>query len=270
MNLYILIATINERILGLEVVLQPYAPYTYYIISHQITENLSDEAINWIVELKKRPDVLYDKIFERGVAVNRNKLLKHVHNGIGLLSDDDVVFYPDAFLKIREAFNVNKNFDVITFKISHLDGTDYRRYPKNNIAHNHFTITGVGAVEIAFKIEVIKKEMIFFDEKFGPGAQKFISGEDYIFMVDILKNNIPCFFVTESILKHPPESTGTQLTEKIIKAKGAVFARTYSWLAFIINFLFAIKKYSMYKTKFSFFRYIQLLFSGSIDYLKGY
>lgn len=268
MKLFILIATINERILGLQTVLQPYKENIFYIISHQITDSLSNEIRDWIDKLEKRKDVVYNKIYKKGVALNRNSLLRLVDNGIGLLADDDVVYYPDAFLKILETFNKNQHFDVITFKISHLDETDYRVYPKNNIVHNHLTITGIGAVEIAFKIEVVKAHNISFDEKFGPGAQKFISGEDYLFMVDILRNKIPCLFVANSILKHPLDSTGTLLTEEVIKAKGAVFARAYSWKAFIIDCFFALKKYSMYKKKFNFFKYLLLLILGSRDYLK--
>ena len=104
-----------------------------------------------------------------------------------MIADDDVVFCQNFIKNIKYSFVLNPKVDVITFKTLSLSGKDYREYPTDTVVHNQKSITGVGSIEIAFKIDVIKRNKIRFDDEFGPGSHEYPIGEDYIFMSDVLK-----------------------------------------------------------------------------------
>ncbi len=262
-KLYVIISTFNDRAQNLTNVLLEPKDFVTYIVSHQVTKSLNVKTENVIDWLNKREDVIYSKINSRGLSSNRNNALKFLKNGIGLFSDDDVTFYPDSFEKILEAFKINRDADILTFKIKTADEVDFKKYPSKIIKHNFKTIFRVGSVEIAFNVAKIKELGLRFDERFGVGTGLYDVGEEYIFLADAIKKGLKCYFVPIAILKHPLISTGDSLDRHIIFARGAVMARSYGKLAFFMDFLFSLKKYPIYKNKISFYRYLTLMFSGS-------
>ena len=91
-------------------------------------------------------------------------------------------------------------------------------------------------------------------------------GEDFIFAMDLYKMKTKMLFLPIPVVKHPRDSTGGSLDQKVIFGRGAMFARVFGWKAFVINLLFSIKKYTVYRKKISFFSYLTLLTKGTMDY----
>jgi len=185
-----------------------------------------------------------------------------------LIADDDVVFCQNFIKNIKYSFVLNLKGDVITFKTLSLSGKDYREYPTDTVVHNQKSITGVGSIEIAFKIDVIKRNKIRFDDEFGPGSHEYPIGEDYIFMSDVLKKGLNAIFVPIAIVKHPEISTGLRFDKEIIYGRGAVFARVFGIKSLIIDVFYSFKKYNMYKKNINFMKYLYLMLQGSMSYLK--
>ena len=268
-ELYLLISSIDDRIVNLNNVIQNKKEGIYYIVSHQITQKLSIQTVKYIKKLNNRNDVIYSKLHSKGVAKSRNNTLKYIKpNTICLMLDDDVTMCPDIFDTIKNAFLKNTDADFISFKILTLDDKDYKRYPSKQQWHTLRTLTGIGTVEIAFRSELVLNHHVRFDEKFGPGAEKYPIGEDFIFAMDIYRKNIKMLFIPKAIVKHPLGSTGSRVDNRVIFGRGALFARVFGLKAYILDFYFAIKHRKTYIKKISFFSYIKLIFSGSYDYLK--
>lgn len=268
--LYILISTIDRRMLNIKNILQPYAENIYYIISHQITRDEEQDVLHFITEVKKRNDVKYSRLEGKGVAINRNNTLEYIEpSSLCLILDDDVIVCANAFHNVIKAFYNNADADFISFKILDLDGRDYKPYPKEKCWHSLRTLTGIGTTEIAFKSDFILNNHVKFDERFGPGAEKYPLGEDFIFTMDIYHLKSKMLFLPLPIVKHPIGSTGDSLDKKIIFARGAMFARVFAYKAFAVNLFFSIKKYTAYKKEISFFSYLGLLTVGTMDYFRS-
>ncbi len=268
-TLNVLIVTYNDRAYNLRNVLMEPTEFVRYVISHQITKPLNQSTKNVIEDIKKREDVIYSTISSKGVAKNRNNALQYVTDGIALCSDDDVTYFPDTFINIMNSFKNNPDADIITFKILKPDGKDFKRYPSRKIRHNLKSITATGTVEMAFRVKKIKEKNLKFDEKFGPGSDIYPLGEDFIFIADSIKNNLRCYFLPIPILIHPPVSSGDKLDANTIFSRGAVFARTYGKWSYFLDFLFAVKKYPLYRRELSFFKYLILMIRGSKNYFKN-
>ena len=267
-RLFILISTINNRVLNLKNIIQVHDEQITFIVSHQFNEELSDESKSYVDSLNNREDICYSSLKGKGVAKNRNNTLKFMEPAsICLILDDDILLCKDAFLNVIKAFDNNSDADFISFKILDLEGNDYKSYPKEKQWHTLRTLTGIGTTEMAFRSDVILDNDLKFDEDFGPGAQEYPMGEDFIFAMDLHHLKAKMLFLPIPIVKHPKESTGSSLDKKVISARGAVFARVYGSWAYILNIYFAVKHNKMYKNNLTFFSYIKLMIQGSYDYL---
>jgi len=267
-NLYILIATIDNRASNLLTMLIDEQENVFYIITHQIINLLDEQTKEVISQIKQRKDVIYMPLLDvKGLAKNRNNSLAYVDNGIALISDDDVIFCNNFFQEIKRGFMINPEIDVITFKTLNLSGQDYRKYPNHMIEHNQRSITGIGSIEIAFRVNMVKKNNIKFDEHFGPGATEYPIGEDYIFMVDVLKKGLKAIFLPIAIVKHPDISTGLRFDQELIFGRGAVFARVFGMKSVVLDVIYSLKKYKLYKHEVNFFEYLYSMLRGSIHYL---
>jgi hypothetical protein len=84
--------------------------------------------------------------------------------------------------------------------------------------------------------------------------------------MDIYRLKVKMLFVPVPIVMHPPGSTGGSLDKKIIFARGAVFARVFGPLSYLIDIYFAFKKRKYYRSKYCVYDYIKLMISGSLDF----
>jgi len=267
MILNILISTLNNRILGLKNIITN-DENIIYTISHQVMEELNTETMKYIQTLCSSNNIIYSKIHSQGVAINRNNALKHrVKGSICLLSDDDVIYFKGSFKQIIQKFKEDNNLEFLTFKIKTFSGKDYKNYKAHEFKHTLKSLSIIGIIDVAFKEEMIEKYSLRFDERFGPGGEYSI-GEDFIFMTDAIKKKANILYKPIDIVQHEDIGTGMVLRDDIIFGRGAMFARVFGKLSFIINIYFAIKNRKKYKSKYTFGEYNTLLFQGNRDYVR--
>ena len=265
---FILISTINNRILNLKNIIQVHDKQIIYIVSHQISKELGEETKSYIDSLNNREDVYYSRLKGKGVAKNRNNTLRFMEpSSICLILDDDVHLCKDTFSNVIKAFDHNPDADFISFKILDLENNDYKMYQKEKHWHTFRTLTGIGTTEMAFRSDLILDNHIRFDERFGPGVENYPLGEDFIFAMDLYHLKTKMLFLPISIVKHPRGSTGGNLDSNIIFARGAVFARVFGLLSFVIDIYFSFKKRKSYQREYTFYQYLKLMLLGSYDFL---
>lgn len=257
MNLQILISTMNRKSiedLNLE--------------SKNINKNcliINQTNDNHIIEdkLNNNRMINYKEI---GLSKSRNRCLENATGEICIISDDDVQYVPEYKEIIINEFEKNPQADIITFKIKTPEGEMFKNYSNEEFNHNKRTILKVSSIEVAFRLESIKNKNIKFDELFGLGST-YTSGEENIFLMDCIKNNLNIKYVPQIIAIHDKESSGKILNEKAIYSKGALFYRLFGIKSLILNLLFVIKKINI--INFNIFKAVILIYKGMFDYIRG-
>ncbi len=174
----------------------------------------------------KTPDITAKVITTktRGVGKNRNIALENATGEICLFADDDVI-YIDGYEKIiLDAFSQKPDVDAIVFNVETIGKDMLRRTNlkmKRVRIHNCFNY---GAVRIAVKLDSVKRNNLVFSEEFGGGAP-YSSGEDSIFMSDMIKKKMKVY-THHGVIAKIPENESTWFcgyNEKYLYDKGALF-----------------------------------------------
>ncbi len=130
----------------------------------------------------------------RGVGINRNIGMIYASSDICLLADDDMVYRDDYEIRILNEFEKNPKADVIIFNIG-TNTPQYNRIPTQTKSFKKLHIWSknpYGAPRIAFRLNSIKKQNIYFSELFGGGAI-FPSGEDSLWITQLLRAGLKIY-----------------------------------------------------------------------------
>ncbi len=182
---------------------------------------------------------------EKGLSKSRNRALSHASASYCLLSDDDVKYKENVEQIIVDAFKKNPTADIITFQIETPEKKPYKNYAKESYWHTIRSLMKVSSVEIAIKKSSLASVDLAFDENFGLGTT-MPTGEEVIFLTDALKQGLKIMYMPIPIVIHPIESSGKEYHRKeLIEAKGAMFYRIFGIKAYLINFIFSLKKHKL-------------------------
>lgn len=224
MTLNILISTIDQGIENLENVILPARKNITYIISHQYR----DDKYKYTPNNLKRDDILVSHIPGQGVTKSRNHAIRLANGDIGLFADDDVTYTYEYFDTIIRAFKAKHDLDLALFKIKTPEGfPEYKKYPTEKVKLKNLPFS-VGTIEIAIKINSIKKKNILFDERFGAGQHLLIGSDESIFVLDAIRKDLNVWFFPEYIVGHLYESTIKTLSKydkRRVSVTGAYDAR---------------------------------------------
>lgn len=228
--LNIMLSTLNSGIENVKNVILPERDDVIYLISHQFTE----ERFKYIPLELKRNDIRILQIAGKGVAKSRNNVIRLANGDIGLFSDDDVSYTYEYIDTVIETFREKPDLDLALFKINTPDGfPEYKKYPETNFKLKKLPFS-VGTIEIAIKINSIRKSGVLFDERFGAGQPLLIGSDESIFVNDCIKRGLNCWFFPHYVVNHPYESTIKHISRydrRRISVAGAVDARILGWKA---------------------------------------
>jgi len=177
--------------------------------------------------------------YEKGLSLSRNIALKNAIGDICLIADDDIEYLPNFDKIILNSFHESPMASIIRFKINTYSGRPYKVYPsasKRLISKKD--ILNTSSVEIALKREHIVKNKISFNTLFGLGSY-FTSGEEYLFLKEVLKVNLKVYFENTPIVLHKFErSTSNTASDDFVKAQAAIYAHDYNKLSYLFLFKF--------------------------------
>ena len=251
MTLQPLIATLDGRFFA-----RGYSPpFDHYLVINQGTEPAGHVGYN-------NASVFHYQ--EKGLSRSRNRALQKASADICLISDDDVTYFERAKDIILQSFADNPLADIITFQSCVPSGALRKTYPAKQTWHTQRSLMRVISWEIAFRKKSILHANLAFDERFGLGAM-FATGEENIFLLDGLRHGLKILYVPMPIVMHPEQSSGANFDEAgLIVAKGAMFYRMFSYKAYFIALLFAVKKHRL--SRFGLLRFYQLMAHGMRQY----
>ena len=211
----------------------PVLPGVGYLVSCQCPGR---ESLPIPVELM-RPDIRIVFSATQGLSVNRNNAIRHASAPFCLIADDDLRYSPAGLSKIISFFRDHPDVDIATFAY-----TDSRGKFEKSYAGNKFPLDTpskgyfVSSIEIAFRRERVVATGVTFNERFGLGCQVYGSGEEELWVKDLLDAGLEGYFVPVVIARHiGPSSTGLRRSASpaVLRAQGAVIKRLYPYTAFM-------------------------------------
>ncbi len=192
--------------------------------------------------------------FERGLSKSRNLAFKNSIGEVALIADDDIIYLPRFDTMIIDAFQKYPDASLITFQMQCPENPHPKKY-----IHQERRITSLrhqpkpSSVEMALRPDYLMKKGIHFNEFFGLGAE-FPSGEESLFVLEMLNKSLKVYHIPELIVEHLGESTGSrQGSEKFIWALGGLKYLEYGersrlWLLKFVFFLVRNKSIPIHKT----------------------
>lgn len=179
--------------------------------------------------------------YEKGLSKSRNLAIKNALGDICLIADDDIEYIEDFENIIIESFEKFDDASVIRFKIDTFSGDAYKTYPnisKRLTVKND--IENTSSIEIAFKRTHIVANNLKFDPLFGLGSN-FQSGEEYLFLKEVLKKRLPIYIENKFIVKHKYlRSTSNMANKDFIRTQAVHYYKDYGVFSYFALFKFII------------------------------
>lgn len=202
-------------------------------------------------------------ITQKGLANSRNLALAAAMGDIGLLCDDDVSYCDDYEQIILKAFGEMPDAAVIAFNID----SDNRRNQTASIRKKrrapHFK--SYSSVRLAFRIELLRRNGVFFNTSFGAGSL-YGSGEETIFLNEARRKGLRIYEYPATIatVDFSDSSWFEGFTEKYFFDKGALLAAAWPGLKhlFILYFIRTHRQ----RTSLSTLQIIRSMRAGIRDY----
>lgn len=204
----------------------------------------------------------------RGLSKSRNLALQRASAPYVVLADDDLEYVDGYESVISQAFEEHPQADIITFQVEGIEKV-FKKYSRKGKKISFLSSMHISSVEIAVRLESIKKAGIQFNEMFGAGA-KYCMGEENIFLFQCLKAGLHIVYVPKKIASlHIGESTWFEgFNQKYFYDRGATFCEMFGKFSNVIILFFAIKKHYVYKDECSFYQAIRNMNKGCKDYGK--
>ena len=186
--------------------------------------------------------------YEKGLSKSRNLALENAIGDICFITDDDVEYVEGFQDIVKEAYQRISNASIILFKIGTFTGENYKLYPKKSkqlITRNNIKPTS--SIEMTFKRAHIEGNGIRFNTLFGLGSY-FTSGEEYLFLKDVLKQNLNVYFENKTIVKHTLErSTSNIASDNYVATVSAISYIDFKYYSYILlpKFLFYLFRHKL-------------------------
>lgn len=227
-RLEVLICTIHAD--GLKRVADMHLPRVdgvRYLVSWQMPGNESALDIALPDQLK-RDDITICRTATSGLSNNRNNAFDHATAPVVLIADDDLRYTADGLEGVIAAFEADSDLDVAQFRF---DGNDASKpYPDKAVDLARRLPKGlyVTSFELAMRRDTVLPQ-IRFDTRFGIGSDRWLHGEEHIFLLEARRRGLKCRYIPHTVATHTGPTTGQRSYDRagLPAADGAVIAAEY-------------------------------------------
>jgi hypothetical protein len=189
--------------------------------------------------------------------------LQYAKADIVIIADDDIRYVDNYSEMLLKAYELHKNTDIITFKVS-----EDRKYFPNEKRLNKLLVHKVISREISMKLEFVKYNK--FNILFGTGSSYYHHGEENIFLTECIKKHGDIRYIPlklASLIENGRPSTWFNgFDKKYFIDQGALYYELSHFLALPYVLQFALRKYKLYKTRISFFQAVYFMLYGIRQY----
>mgnify|MGYP000852640283 CR=1 FL=1 len=256
LNLQVLISTMHQKDYSLLKRMN--------IDSDAVVINQCDEDFFYNLNIDNHR-IMWINSKERGLSRSRNMALINANADICLLADDDLEYVSDYRKIIINQFELNPDADIIAFQVEGIEER-FKKYTNKPRKISFLTSMKISSVEIAFRLDKIKKADLKFNVLFGAGS-KYYMGEENIFLSDCLRKGLNIVPIKIAYV-HIGESTWFNgYDEDYFINRGAVFTAMSYKLSIPLIVQFAVRKVQLYKNRFNIFQVINYMLEGRKRYL---
>ncbi|GGI65662.1 glycosyltransferase [Enterococcus alcedinis] len=205
-------------------------------------------------------------MIEKGVGLSRNNALMRAKDDILVMADDDEVFVDGYEKIILEAYEKNPKADMIVFDVRIHEGNIINNRVKKNGRVNFFNSLKYGTVTFTFRKKSILKNNIFFSLLFG-GGSKYMSGEDSIFISEVLRKGLRVYSCAEVIadVYNDESSWFTGYNAQYLIHRGALFSAINQKMSIFLIIQFALRKRKLF-SEYSVRQMVCLMLKGKAEF----
>lgn len=267
----IAISTLFNRLDGIKKEQFPSNENIKYVISCQGKKEHDDAYYDSCLRAIFGDDVVWGEAPTSGLSNNRNNAIKLALDNESeterylYICDDDITLSVDGLLDAIAVMR-EKKLCCLTGIIATDDGF-FRNYSNQTYAHSRLSAAKVSSVEIIVDLYFVLSNNILFDSRFGLGSI-YPSGEEFIFINDLISAGGKVSFYPIILCKHPPLSSGDDFysSQYKIMAKGAMLQRVFPfYICYPMMVMFAIKKYRVYRGSVSFIQFCNNMIKGAME-----
>lgn len=235
-DLTIAISAMSDRLGG--VTLPPPHPELRYLLLVQMARAGGQERLD--PGLETRDDLRVVWLKGRGLSHSRNAALDLVQDRFILFSDDDITLCPAGIMTLLEALRADPALDLVAgWRAESLPGPDHPRAAPHRLTR--FNSGRVCTPEFMLRASAARRLDVRFDPQFGVGAP-LPTGEDYIFVADLLRAGARGRSLPVITGRHPHESTGDIWNDPaLLRARRAVLTRVFGALAPVVALAYGYK-----------------------------
>jgi hypothetical protein len=117
-----------------------------------------------------------------------------------------------------------------------------KQYPNQITKLGSFNSARAATYEMIIRVADIRRLGVRFDEDFGAGAKNYL-GDEYIFVVDLLRAGGKAVFAPITLAQHPTESSGSRWgSAQDRRARAIIFTRVFGVLAPFVRLPFGLRR----------------------------
>ena len=193
-------------------------------------------------ELSVRTDFRHHELVSKGVAKSRNKAIDLAKGEYLICSDDDITFSATGLQQAIDYLDSHPEVSLLLGQATDESGTLRKRYPKTIEKLGSLNSARAATYEMIIRVSEVRKLGVRFDEDFGAGAKNYL-GDEYIFVVDLIKAGGKAVFAPITLAQHPTESSGSRWgSDQDRRARAIIFTRVFGALAPFVRLPFGIRR----------------------------
>ena len=193
-------------------------------------------------QLSQRQDLSIEVLESKGVAKSRNRAIWLARAEYLVFSDDDISFDTAGLEAALRFMDLNPKYSLLLAQATDPTGMLRKRYPKKVTKLNAFNSARAATYEMIIRVDAIRQFGVQFDERFGAGAPNYL-GDEYIFIVDLLRAGGKAVFAPITIATHPIESSGSRWgSDSDRRARAVIFTRVFGAFAPFIRLPFGLRR----------------------------
>ncbi len=213
--------------------------------------------------------ILWINTTERGLSRSRNMAIDNADGEICVLADDDEVFTDTDTDKIVGAFDDNPDVSIIRFQVKGIE-KKFKDYPEHEENVGLLKSLKTSSVEMAFRLDDIRKKNIRFDKLLGAGT-RFLMGEENAFLHHCINSGLRMKYcpICIAALHIGNSSWFTGYNRDYFVGRGAAFTAIGRWMSIPYIVQFAVRRYGLYRDQMGYMESLKHMFIGRKLYLQA-
>ncbi len=192
--------------------------------------------------LAKRQNFRFEELKSKGVAKSRNRAIELAQGEYLIFSDDDITFSEQGLSQALDYLDAHPEISLLLGQATDESGALRKQYPSEITKLGTLNSARAATYEMIIRVSDIRRLGIRFDEDFGAGAKNYL-GDEYIFVVDLVRAGGKAVFAPITLAQHPTESSGSRWgSANDRRARAVIFNRVFGPLAPLVRLPFGIRR----------------------------